>query len=76
MIQIEIGEPLFQTTYFDSYFNDQGLAWNLDLIEIKRDKARLWMVANQQAAARSYNPWVKIQSFVSRYLVLKKFMQK
>ena len=76
MVPAKIGEPSFRTAHFDSYFNDQGLALNLDLIEIKRDKAQLQMVANQKAATPFYNPRVKIQHFVSRDLVLKKVMQK
>ena len=61
IVPSEIGEPTFQTTRFDSLLNDQGLALTLDLLEIKRDKAQLWMVVNQKAAARSYNPRVKVQ---------------
>ena len=34
------------------------------------------MIANQQAAARSYNPRVKIRRFEYRDLVLKKVAQK
>ena len=49
---------------------------NLDLIEIERDKTQLRLVANQQAAARSYNLRVKVWYFVSEDLVLKKVMQK
>ena len=54
-IPAEVGEPSFRTTHFDPLTNDQGLSLNLDLIEIKRDKAQLRMMANQQAAAWSYN---------------------
>ena len=43
---------------------------------MKRDEAVMMKKANQQAAARSYNPRVKIRSFESRDLVLKRFAQK
>ena len=76
IILAEVGEPSFRIAHFDHLTNDQGLALNLDLIEIKRDKAYLRMVANQQAAAQSYNPRVKIRHFVSRDLVLKNVTQK
>ena len=51
VVPAEIGEPSFQIAHFDSLLNDHGLALNLDLIEIKRDKVQLRMVANQQAIA-------------------------
>ena len=56
--------------------NDQALSLNLDLLEIKRDKAQLQMAANQQAVARSYNPQIKIQRFMSGDLILRKSIQK
>ena len=74
VVPAEIREPSFRTTHFDPLANDQGLALNLDLIEIKRDKAQLWMMANQQAAARSYNQRFKIQRFIYGDLVLRKVM--
>ena len=77
VVPAKIDEPSFWTWRFDSLFNDQGLALNLDLLEIiKRDKSQLWMAANQQATAGSHNPRVKIWRFVSGDLVLKKVMQK
>ena len=62
--------------HFNPQTNDQGLALNLDLIEIKRNKAQLQMVANQQAAIWSYNPRVKIWRFEAGDLVLKRVAQK
>lgn len=47
VVPAKIGEPSFRTTYFDMVANDQGLTLNLDLVEIKIDKARLHMIANQ-----------------------------
>ena len=60
IIPVEIGEPSFRTAQFDPPTNDQDLALNLDLVEIKREEALLKMKAKQQAAARSYNPRVKV----------------
>ena len=51
VIPIEVGEPSFRTAQFDPQTNNQGLALNLDLIEIKRNEAMLKMKVNQQAAA-------------------------
>ncbi|KAL5579158.1 hypothetical protein UlMin_011600 [Ulmus minor] len=51
VIPVEVGEPSFCTTQFGSQTNDQGLALNLDLVEIKRDEAVMRIKANQAAAA-------------------------
>ena len=51
VIPVEVGEPSFRTTQFGSQTNDQGLALNLDLVEIKRDEAAIRIKANQAAAA-------------------------
>ena len=74
VVSVEIGELSFRTAHFDSLINGQGLALNLDMIKIKRDKVQLRMMANQQATARSYNPQVKFRHFLSGDLVLKKDM--
>ena len=66
IVPAEIGEPSCRTSLFDYLTNNQGLALNLDLIEIKRDQAWLQMVANQQAAAQSYNP--EVLRFIISYL--------
>ncbi|KAL5537617.1 hypothetical protein UlMin_044856 [Ulmus minor] len=63
VLPVEVGEPSFCTTQFDSEVNDQGLALNLDLVEIKRDEAAIRVKANQATAARSYNPRVRIRRF-------------
>ena len=76
VIPVEVEEPSFHTTQFDPQTNNQGLALYLDLIEIRRDEAIMKTKANQQAAARSYNPRVKIRRFESGDLVLKRVAQK
>lgn len=76
VLPVEVGEPSFRTTQFSLETNDQGLALNLDLIEIKRDKAAVKVKANQAATARSYNPMIRIRHFKARDLVLKKVTQK
>ena len=76
VITVEVGEPSFRTTQFSSQTNDQGLALNLDLIEMRRDEAMMKIKANQEAAARSYNPRVKVQRLESGDLVLKRVTQK
>ena len=38
VVSADIEELSFQTSHFDSLLNDQDLALNLDLFEIKRDK--------------------------------------
>ncbi|KAL5545737.1 hypothetical protein UlMin_005424 [Ulmus minor] len=72
VLPVEVGEPSFRTIRFDSEVNNQGLALNLDLVEIKRDEAVIRIRANQAAAARSYNPRVRIRRFEAGDLVLKK----
>ena len=76
VLLVEVGEPSFRTTQFGSETNDQGLALNLDLIEVKRDEAAIKVNANQAAVARSYNPRVRVQRFEAGDLVLKKVAQK
>ncbi|KAL5567548.1 hypothetical protein UlMin_024123 [Ulmus minor] len=76
VLPVEVGEPSFRTIRFDSEVNNQGLALNLDLVEIKRDEAVIRVRANQVAAARSYNPRVRIRRFEAGDLVLKKVAQK
>ena len=76
VLPVEVGEPSFRTTQFNPEVNDQGLALNLDLIEIKRDEAAIRVRANQAAAARSYNPRVRVRRFETGDLVLKKVAQK
>ena len=76
VIPVEVGEPSFRTTLFDPQTNEQGLALNLDLIEIRRDEAMMKTKENQQAVARSYNPMVKIRHFKSGDFVLKRVVQK
>ena len=73
---MEVGEPSFRTTQFGSQTNDQGLALNLALVEIKRDEAEMRIKANQAVAARSYNPRVRIRRFEAGDMVLKKVAQK
>ncbi|KAL5569292.1 hypothetical protein UlMin_025867 [Ulmus minor] len=51
VLPVEVGEPSFRTTQFGSETNDQGLALNLDRIEIKRDEAAIRVKANQAVAA-------------------------
>ena len=53
VVPAEIGEPSFQTENFDPNLNDQGLSLNLDILEIRRDKAQIQMVANQRPATQS-----------------------
>ena len=47
VVPAKIGELSFQIAHFDSLFNGQALALNLDLLEIKRDKAQLLMATYQ-----------------------------
>ena len=63
IVPTEIDELSFLTEHFDSDLNNQGLSLNLDVLEIKRDKAQIRMVANQKVASRSYNSRVKIRWF-------------
>ena len=72
VVPTEIGEPSFRTEEFDLDQNVEGLSLNLELLEIKRDNAQIRMVANQKAAARSYNTRVKVRRFQAGDLVLKK----
>ena len=72
VILVEVGEPSFRTTQFGPQTNDQGLALNLDLVEIKRDEAAMRIKANEAAVAQSYNPRVRIWRFEAGDLVLKR----
>ena len=72
VVPTEISKHSSWTENFDLDLNDQGLSFNLDILEIKRDKVQIRMVANQWAATQSYNMRVKVRRFKAEDLVLKK----
>ena len=41
VVPTEIGEPSFQAEQFNLDLNDEGLSLNLDILEIKHDKAQI-----------------------------------
>ena len=74
VVPVESVVPTYRTLHFQSEQNDSQLRMELDLLEERRDEARLRMAAYQQASARFYNSRVKHRSFRPGDLVLRKVM--
>lgn len=62
---VEIGVTSHRTANFDPKNNEAGLRNNLDLLEDKRDKAALRVVAYKQKMAKYYNSQVKTRRFAA-----------
>ena len=76
VVPAKIDEPSLRMENSNSDLNDQGLSLNSDILKIKWDKDLIRMVANQRAAARSFNIRVRVRQFKAGDLVLKKIAQK
>jgi hypothetical protein len=75
VIPVEIGVPSFRRENYEEGTNDVNLAAEKDLLDEKREYARLRMMAYQQRAARYYNSKTKARRFRSGDLVLRKVFQ-
>jgi hypothetical protein len=64
VILVEIGSMSTRVQYYSLVKNDKGLKLSLDLIEEKREKASLTMVAYQQRASQYFNQRVRPHKFV------------
>jgi hypothetical protein len=72
VIPVKIGSPSFRIQHYNPGFNSEGLKLHLDLVEEKRDKARVRTSAYKEKAARYYNKKVKPRSFNIGDWVLRK----
>jgi transposase InsO family protein len=63
VIPIEIGSPSFRIQHYNLGFNSEGLKLHLDLLEEKREEARVRTSTYKAKAARYYNKKVKPRSF-------------
>jgi hypothetical protein len=72
VIPVEIGSPNFRIQHYNPGFNSTGLKLHLDLLEEKREDARVRTFAYQEKAARYYNKRVKPQSFNTGDWVLRR----
>ena len=70
VILVEIGMPIFKTSNFDKENNEIEL--RLNLLDEKREMAKLCQVAYKCRVAKYYNQMVKCQSFLPGNLVLRK----
>ncbi|KAL5805784.1 hypothetical protein ACOSQ4_028517 [Xanthoceras sorbifolium] len=71
MIPVEAIVSMQKKATFDPEQNNDLLVTNLDLIEEKRDAARLRVAVYQQKVARYYNMKVKLRQFKKGNLVLR-----
>ena len=71
MISIELKLPSARVMAFDEQHNPQDLKANLNLLEEKREIARVWMVAYKQKVTRYYNSRIKSKVFRAGDLVLR-----
>ncbi|GFZ19568.1 hypothetical protein Acr_28g0002730 [Actinidia rufa] len=72
VIPVEIGLPNFRTSNFDKEHNEIKLRLNLDLIDEKRECAKVCKASYKHQVTQYYNQRVKHKSFLLGDLVLKK----
>jgi hypothetical protein len=72
VIPVEIGSPSFRIQHYNPGFNSTGLKLHLNILEEKREDARVRTSAYQEKAARYYNKRVKPRSFNTGDWVLRR----
>jgi hypothetical protein len=72
VIPVEIGSPSYRIQHYNPRFNSEGLKLHLDLLEEKREEARVRTFAYKAKAARYYNKKVKPRSFNTGDWVLRR----
>ena len=72
MILVEIVEPSATTMEIDEGSNKDAWRAKLDVIEEKREEARVWEEASKQQTAKLYNKLVVPKSFEEGTSVLRK----
>ena len=63
IIPVEVAIPYFRYEKFDEGVNQLAMAAELDMIEERREHARLRMVAQKQRMARYYNSRTRVRRF-------------
>lgn len=63
VIPVEVGSPSFRIQHYNPEFNDEGLKLHLDLLEERRERAKIKTNAYKEKTARYYNKTVKPRSF-------------
>ena len=75
MIPVEVSIPTFRYENFDEETNEIQLAAERDMIEERRDMARVRMAAQKQRMARYYNSKTNIRRFFVGDVVLRQVFQ-
>ncbi|XP_070035574.1 uncharacterized protein [Nicotiana tomentosiformis] len=75
LIPMEVGEPTLRYFREDEEFNNEAMLINLELLEERRDLARVRMEAQKQRMERYYNRRANFCYFKVGDLVLKKVTQ-
>ena len=75
VIPIEIRLSSYRIKSYNKDINDIGLRMEFDMIEERRNEARIKMVAYKQATKCYYNSKVKAHKFLEGDLVLLKVVQ-
>ena len=72
VIPLEIGFPTTRTSSFNPKDNDEQLIRSLDLIEEKRENAKVQLAYYQQKLKQGYDANVKLRPLTPGDLVLRK----
>ncbi|XP_062147754.1 uncharacterized protein LOC133856715 [Alnus glutinosa] len=72
VIPAEVGSPSFRVSHYNPGLNDEGIKFNLDLLQERRDEAQVTWAAYQDRAARYFNKTVNPQKFQLGDWVLRK----
>ena len=72
VIPVEMGVPTYKISHQDLAQNGEGLLANLDLLEEKRERARIKEETYKRSMVKSYNKKVKPRSLQVGDLVLRK----
>jgi hypothetical protein len=63
VIPVEVGSPSFRIQHYNPGLNGEGLKLHLDLLEERREGARIRTSTHKEKATRYYNKTVKPRSF-------------
>ena len=75
MVPVEVGMSSHRRISHTRQQNEELMKSELDLLEEKRELAKLRIASYQQRAARYYNSKVKVKQFQLGDLVLRKVLQ-
>ena len=75
VIPLESSFPIMRSSAFTSNGNDNLLKWNLDLIEERRENAKVQLAYYQHKLKQGYDMSVKLRPLAPGDLVLRKVVE-